>query len=259
MLLPEIFTLGSSFKKYFEIVPAYTDELKTEAFRVRHQVYCKDLKFESERSSELETDEYDTHSLHLLIRFIKTNEFVGCTRIILPQPGVSGYSLPFEEMCASTLDQSIVDSLPRNCIGEVSRLAVISRFRRRRGDMKASVTISDEDYGTVDQPRFPFIPIGLYIGTIELARKHGINYLFMLTEKRLACHFERLGANVQFIGDSIDHRGKRIPSMLNIDEIISNMRLIFRPLYRAIAADIKKNSLGAQTISASSESMHKLL
>lgn len=245
MLLPEIFTLGSSFKKYFEIVPAYTDELRNEAFRIRHQVYCEDLKFESERTSKLETDDYDAHSLHLLIRFIKTNEFVGCTRIILPQSDASGYSLPFEKMCAATLDRSIIKSLPRDCIGEVSRLAVISRFRRRRGDIKASVTISDEDYGTIEQPRFPFIPIGLYVGTIELARVHGVNYLFMLTEKRLASHFERLGANVQFIGDSIDHRGRRIPLMLNINEIINNMRFIFRPLYRTIAEDIKKNSLDA--------------
>ncbi len=42
MLLPEIFTLGSSFKKYFEDVPAYTDELKMEVFRIRHEVYCRD-------------------------------------------------------------------------------------------------------------------------------------------------------------------------------------------------------------------------
>jgi len=245
MPLPEISVLGSSFKKYFEIVPAYSDELKNEAFRVRHQVYCEDLHYESEQSNKLETDDYDVYSLHLLIRYVKTNEFVGCTRIILPQSGVTGYSLPFEEICAPTLDRSIVDTLPRNCIGEVSRLAVISRFRQRKGDMKASVTISKDDYGTIDQPRFPFITIGLYFGTIELARKHGISYLFILTEKRLARHFGRLGANVQFIGDPIDHHGRRIPSMLNVNEIISNMRFIFRPLYQAIAADIKKNSLDA--------------
>ncbi len=65
-------------------------------------------------------------------------------------------------MYVTTIDQSIVDSLPRDRIGEVSRLAVISRFRQRKGDMKASVTISSDDYGTIDQPRFPFMPIGLY-------------------------------------------------------------------------------------------------
>lgn len=245
MLSPKIFTLGNTFKKYFEIVPAYTDELRTEAFRIRHKVYCEDLKFEAKRSSKLETDCYDAHSLHLLMRFVRTNEFIGCTRIILPKLGAPNNLLPLEEMCAATLDRSIIDSLPRNCLGEVSRLAVDSRFRRRSGDIKGPVTISEEDYGTINQPRFPYIPIGLYYGTIELARLHGISYLFILTEKRLANHFEKLGANPKTVGDPIDHHGERIPSMLNVNEVIDNMRSIIRPLYLTIAADIKKNSLDA--------------
>lgn len=243
MPLPEIFTLGSSFKKYFEIVPAYTDALKNEVFRIRHQVFCEDLKFESERQNKLEMDDYDSHSLHLLIRSIKANEFIGCTRIILTQPNNASYPLPFEKVCAATLDHSIMETIPRESIGEVSRLAVISRFRKRKGDVKGPFSISDEDYGTINQPRFPYIPISLYMGTIKLAHSHGVNYLFMLTEPRLASHFQKLGADLQIIGDSVNHRGKRIPSMLNINEVINNMRFIFRPLYRTIVADIEKNGL----------------
>lgn len=243
MLLPEIFTLGSSFKKYFEIVPAYSDALKNEVFRIRHQVFCEDLKFEPERQNKLEMDNYDSHSLHLLIRMIKTNEFIGCTRIILTQPSNISYPLPFEKTCAATLDHSFMETIPRKSIGEVSRLAVISRFRRRKGDVKGPFSISNEDYGTTDQPRFPYIPISLYMGTIDLARMHDVNHLFMLTEPRLASHFQRLGANLQIIGSPTNHRGKRIPSMLIVDETINNMRLIFRPLYRTIVADIEKNGL----------------
>ncbi len=185
MSSPKIFTLGNTFKEYFEVVPAYSDALKDEAFHIRHKVYCEDLKFEAERSSRLETDDYDAHSLHLLMRFVRTNEFIGCTRIIFPKLDDRNKLLPLEEMCAATLDRSIIDSLPRNCLGEVSRLAVDSRFRRRKGDTNAPITISDEDYGTISQPRFPYIPIGLYYGTVELARLHGINYLYILTENSL--------------------------------------------------------------------------
>jgi N-acyl amino acid synthase of PEP-CTERM/exosortase system len=130
-------------------------------------------------------------------------------------------------------------------MAEVSRLAVIKKYRRRLGDKDKPINISKNDFGSLFRPRFPYIPVGLFIGTIELARLNGITHLLMLTERRLAVHFMRLGANVNFIGKPIEHRGKRIPSVIDINEVIKNMRWIFRPLYRTIAKDIQgvsKNS-----------------
>lgn len=245
MFFPELFNLGRSFKKYFEIIPAHTEILKNGAFQVRHQVYCEDLKFESERSNKLETDEYDAQSLHLLIRSKTSDEFIGCTRIVLTNQSNPDQPLPFEKICNSAIDYSILDplKLTRKNVAEVSRLAVISRYRRRKSDHSDSpVSISKEDYGSIDQPRFPYIPIGLFMGTIELARLNGIDYIFMLTERRLADHFRKLGANLRFIGEPVEHRGKRLPSILDINETIRDMRFIFRPLFKTIKADIKKNS-----------------
>ncbi|MEO7558962.1 MAG: PEP-CTERM/exosortase system-associated acyltransferase [Nitrosospira sp.] len=240
MFLPKIFNLGNAFKQYFEIVPAYSEALKDEVYRVRHQVYCEDLKFERVRPDRREIDEHDANSLHLLIRNVKTKEFIGCTRIVRTEPENPHYSLPFEIACANALDLSIVDpaKLPRQSIAEVSRLAVIARYRRRKGEATKTVGISDEDFGTPDLPRFPYIPIGLYIGTIELARLNGIDTLFVLTEERQATHFSKLGVKLQIIGSPVEHHGKRIPSMMSVSGIIHNMRSIFRPLYRTIAADI---------------------
>lgn len=244
MLLPEFLNLGKSFKKYFEIVPALSETLRNEAYRVRYQVYCKELRYESiQRPDQLEIDEYDSHALHLLIRDIQTNEFIGCTRIICAQSGNSAHTLPFERICAKSLDRSIVDPtrLPRHSIAEVSRLAVIARYRRRRGDSDKPINISEEDYGTLDRPRFPYIPIGLYIGTIELARLNGIEHIFMLTESRLSSHFNKLGADIRIIGDPVEFHGQRVPSVLNINQVIKDMRLIFRPLYQMIAIDVKRH------------------
>jgi hypothetical protein len=44
------------------------------------------------------------------------------------------------------------------------------------------------------RPRFPYITVGLYLRTIELAALHEIETLFMLSERRLARHFARLGS-----------------------------------------------------------------
>lgn len=235
----EIINIGATFSEHFEIVPALSEELKNEAFRVRHQVYCEDLNYESQRASKYETDEYDINALHLLMKSVRLNKFIGCTRLIRPSTDDPYQLLPFEKCCGSTLDYSKVGSLllSRNKIAEVSRLAVISEFRRRKGESERPINLSDEDYGISNHAhfRFPYIPLGLFIGTVELAYIHNIDILFMLTEKKLAMHFSKLGANLDFIGIPIEHRGVRIPSMVNTLEIIKNMKPMFRPLYNLIS------------------------
>ncbi|SFU47466.1 PEP-CTERM/exosortase system-associated acyltransferase [Nitrosospira multiformis] len=243
MFSPEKFNLGNAFKQYFEIIPAFSNALKEEVYRIRHQVYCEDLEFESIRPDRREIDEHDANSLHLLMRSVKTNEFIGCTRIIRPRSGDPYYQLPFEETCASVLDRSIINtgSLPRDKIAEISRLAVVNGYRRRKGEAHMPASISEEDFGTQGLPRFPYIPIGLYLGTTELARMNGIDTLFVLTEERLAQHFGKLGVKLQVIGGAIEHHGRRLPSMMSVTNIIRDIRSIIRPVYNSIAEDIKRN------------------
>ena len=192
---------GSVAKKDFEIVPAFSDALKDEVYRIRHQVYCEELAFEPRRSDGRERDEYDAHSLHLLIRSEQIGEFIGCTRLVRTRPKDPHYPLPFEKACAATLDRSIVDParLPRDSIGEISRLAVLARFRKRQGEENHATGLI-QNFGTLPHQRFPYILADLYLGTIELARLNGIDTLFVLTEERLARHLRMLGVKIQAIG-----------------------------------------------------------
>ncbi|GAB4169167.1 MAG: hypothetical protein OHK0026_12320 [Rhodocyclaceae bacterium] len=241
MFLFELLNLGEGFRKYFEIVPAMTDELRDEAYRLRHAVYCEELGWEPLRPDGLESDEYDAHSLHCLIRAKKDGRFAGCTRLILARPGEPHHPLPFEKACAATLDRSICDpqALPRHTIAEVSRLAVISRYRRRKGEERTPMAISDDSFGSKDQPRFPYIPVALYLGTIEMAARSGIDTIFVLTEPRLAGHFAKLGVQVKRIGGAVEHRGTRVPSMMSVQGILSGLNFIVRPLYRAVAREVE--------------------
>lgn len=248
MPLPVKLDLGSAFKQYFEIVPALSDALKDEVFHVRHQVFCEDLAYEALRQNQRESDEYDAHSIHVLIRSVKTGGFIGCTRIIRTRPDDPLYPLPFEKICVDVLDRTLVDpaKLPRDTIAEVSRLAVIARFRRRRGEEKNALPDSDEDLGTDEQPRFPYIPISLYLAATELARLNGIRTCFVLTEERLASHFRKIGFEPQTIGTAVEHRGRRIPSMMAPATVIENLRDILRPLYQEVAYQVAKNMQIAQ-------------
>lgn len=240
MFLPEIFYLGKAFKQYFEIVPALSDALKDEVYRLRHQVYCEDLAFEPPRPDKRERDDYDAQSLHLLIRSVQVGDFIGCTRIVRTRPEDPHQPLPFEKSCAATLDRSIVDpaKLGRDTIGEISRLAVISRFRKRKGEAQTPLGNYDKNFGTWKQPRFPYISSGLFLGVIELACLNGIDTLFMLTEEREVSSISRLGVKIQTIGGPVEHRGKRVPSMIRTRGVLENLSFLVRPLYRTIAAEI---------------------
>lgn len=233
--------LGASFRSYFEIVPAITSALRDDVYRIRHEVYCEQLGYEPENADRKEQDEYDAHSLHCLMRTsTKPQRLVGCTRLVLTRPDDPDYPLPFERACANAIDRSIIDpaKLPRKSIAEVSRLAVSAEFRRRKGEQQDPVAVSGDNFGTPQQPRFPFIPIGLYLGTVAVAERSGIETMFLLTEPRLLEHFNKLGMQITQIGGAIEHRGMRIPSMMPVASIIKEMRSFVKPLYREICEEI---------------------
>jgi len=240
MFLFELADLGAGFKKYFEVMPALTNELRDHVFRIRHAVYCEELKYEPARADRRETDEYDAHALHCLIRSVQTGAYVGCTRLVLARPGDPQYPLPVERTCAETLDRSIVDPqrLPRHTIAEISRLAVIARYRNRRDEEKTPAPLNDQSFGTAERPRFPYLTVGLYLATVELARLHNIATLLVLTEPRLAHHLGRLGVDLRQIGGPIEHRGMRMPSIMTVASIVDGLNFLVRPLYKVVAEEV---------------------
>ena len=231
--------LADGFCKYFSIDAAVTPAQLDAVFNIRHQVYCEDLKFEPEHPDRKETDEHDSNSLHCLLRTAgATPQPVGCTRLVCARAGTPDYLLPFERTCEQTLDRTIVDParLLRERIGEVSRLAVVAAFRRRRGEARQVFGLDSGDYGAPFQPRFPYVPISLYLGVVALAARNQIDTLFLLTEPRLATHFARLGVDIRQIGQPVMHRGARIPSMIDVPAIIADLRPFLRPLWDHIYA-----------------------
>jgi N-acyl amino acid synthase of PEP-CTERM/exosortase system len=230
-------SLGDSYKRYFEIAPALDEERINDVYFIRHDVYVRELGFEEVRPDQRETDQYDLHSLHCLVRTAdEPTRLAGCARLVLTDPNALDAPLPFEVYCKDVLDRSIIDpaKLPRDKIAEVSRLAVMSEFRRRKGESRSEAPVATRDFGDRDQPRFPYIPISLYIGAVLMAKRHGIDYLFTLTEPRLAAHFGKLGINVIPIGEPVEHRGLRVPSVMHVPEIYPSLRKLIRPLWHTI-------------------------
>lgn len=230
------------FGQYFRVSPALDAASRDEAYFIRHDVYARELGFEPVQANARETDRYDRHALHCVVR---TNDHnvrpVGCARIVLPDPRNVHAPLPFEIACKDSLDRSIIDpaTLPRHRIGEVSRLAVMGEFRRRKGEGQRAVTLSSGDTAGCPLARFPNIPVSLYFAAVAMAQRQGVEYLFTLTEPRLAKHFARGGVKIQAIGAPIEHRGMRVPSLMRVSEMFANLRSMVRPIWHEVHAQIE--------------------
>jgi N-acyl amino acid synthase of PEP-CTERM/exosortase system len=240
MPVPQALELCEGFRSRFEIVPATSDALVEQVHRVRHRVYCEDLGFEAIRPDARERDAYDDHAVQLLLRKAGEGAPIACARIVRPDQSNPSCPLPFERLCAASLDRSIVDPalLPRSTVAEVSRLAVISEFRRRKGEALQPAPLSEGDFGAEISPRFPYIPVSLFFGIVAIAGIHGIESLLMLTEPRLATLFAKLGVTVRQIGSPIEHRGLRIPSMMLVREIVRDLNTSCRPLYLELMDEV---------------------
>lgn len=261
MLTFEPLNLRQGFLAHFELLPALDEKSRNQVYTIRHEVYCEELGYEPVHEDRHEHDQYDRHSLHCLMRTTDDTEtLAGCTRLVLTNPENPAEPLPFEEICQGHLNGGGLrpDQFPRQHIAEVSRLAIRYMFRRRRGEKHDPLPVHKRDFGETTTPRFPFIPVGLYLGTVAIAELQGIEKLFVLTEPRLAEHFAKLGVDIVRIGEPVQHRGLRIPSVMDVEGIIKGIRPFLRPMWELIREEVRTGFERATRVPSESVLMQSL-
>lgn len=236
-----IASFSEGYRKFFEVVPATNDQLKWHNYHLRHEVYARELGWEPLRDDEIETDAHDRHAVHCLMRAVASHMFVGCARLVRADPRNPDAPLPFETACADHLDRKVIDPtrLDRARIAEISRLAVIGQYRRRPGEAGSAFTIND-DFGIAPRIRLPYLTLGLYLALIALARWHKIDTLFVLAEPTLAHRIAQLGIEMRSIGTPVEHRGQRVPTMLQVNQVVANLAPYIRPFFDTIGDEIER-------------------
>ena len=176
-------TILAAFNQYFKMVPACSEELKNEVYKLRFQVYCNETRFEDplQHPGGIECDEYDNNSIHYLIRHRRSNAYAATTRLILPSTldikklfpievnttidnpdllksiprnklaEVSRFCVSKESLFPIEVNTKIdnpdlLKGIPRNKLGEVSRFCVSKGFKRRKCDKANSLTGINENY-----------------------------------------------------------------------------------------------------------------
>jgi N-acyl amino acid synthase of PEP-CTERM/exosortase system len=216
-----------AFNEYFEIVPATSDELKKEVYKLRYQVYCIETKFENPEHypDGLEFDEFDQQSVHYLIRHRKSGEYAATTRLILPDANNPEKLFPVELHCE--IDNiAVMQPINRIHLGEVSRFCVSKTFKKTKNEAHTIAGIDEEwpDYFTLDERRtFPHISLALMVCVIKASYENDIYYTYAAMEPALLRFLTTLGINLIKIGPLGDYHGERWPTMLKATDLQDNV------------------------------------
>ncbi len=219
------------FYKCFEVVSANTPELIDEAYKLRYQVYCEEKGFEDAEQfpDGREFDEYDRRAAHSLIRHRESGVFVGVVRLVLPDSSDSGELLPAEQYCPLNSHPELAE-IPRHSVAEISRFSVSKTFRRRIAETDSISGIYQDEAAnsTTVHPRFdrrllPHVTVGLIVALVRMSREHSIHYCYSVMEPTLIKLLGRFGLHFQSVGQPVDCRGLRVPSLFNLGDLPAMM------------------------------------
>lgn len=242
----DVETIASHFASFFKPDVSNSESSVKASFGIRHLVYAEELKLEPENEQRLETDEFDSQSLHCLIQHVGTERFAGTVRIIRSETPEE--KLPIEKYCEHSITQDELHpkNFARKDIVEISRLAVPSEFRRRqmdRFDGAATGGINEATYSEKELRCFPFIAIGLYLTATAVLMQRNIHHCYVMVEPRLARSMRLVGLDFKQIGPVVDYHGKRAPFFINPMEVQASLRPGFNELLDTITAKIMPDNV----------------
>ena len=215
------------YNSLFEGIVANVEELKHECYKLRYQVYCDEHEWlrtsNPYMAEKLECDEYDQHSVHVLLRLRQTGEYVGTARLILHPPEEKMGVFPIHALCR---ENNIVlpEFFPLPRIAEVSRFCIVKDFRRRALDTIATAFYSPEELEADRQRILPSMSLGLLAMLTMLIRCNGIEMVCAEMEPFLMQLLGKLGIHWISVGPLIEFHGKRQVSYLVIEDYLRQCR-----------------------------------
>ncbi len=222
--------LYDTFHNHFEVVSADTMSLMEKAYRLRYQVYCRENPYEDADSfpDQMETDEYDMHSSHSLVRCRVTGQYAGLVRLVMPNPVNPDKPLPIEKFCNSNDENTRIDlsTIPRESLAEISRFCVSRESRRVCSEKAASAAGSgcaDDLHVDAYKRLLPHITLGLFAGILRMSMQHNITHLLAVMEPTLLRFLTRFGIHFHKIGPLIDYHGNRQPAITVVDEVLAGI------------------------------------
>lgn len=192
------------FDNKFEVFLCDTFESKMINFALRYKVYCVETEYEDPSSfpEQVEYDEYDSNSVHFIVRKKGSHDWIAGMRLVLDLP----HRLPCYKH--SAFDQP--EKYSAHVTGaEISRLCIVSDFRRKQA---GSVSCLGDTVVELSQRRpDPMVVLGLMRAADHYCKENEIPYLFGLQANSLARILKSVGFQIEPVGQVCNFRGERRP------------------------------------------------
>jgi N-acyl-L-homoserine lactone synthetase len=166
---------------------------------LRYQVYCVENHYLD--GDELEVDQFDLHSHHVIVRDNVSGEVVGTVRLVLWQQDMPEASFPMQQVSPASLRHYV----PLRTTAEVSRFA-ISKARRDLVGVKAGL-----------------LRLLLVQGVVRLSAELGITHWVAVMEPSLLRLLKGSGIHFNPIGNPIEYHGLRQCCYAKIDALLARV------------------------------------
>ncbi|OHZ00495.1 PEP-CTERM/exosortase system-associated acyltransferase [Salinicola sp. MIT1003] len=237
-------SLYDQFHQQFEFVLATSEADKRYVYHLRYQVYTSEFGhvMPGEPERQLEYDEFDRSALHCFIRHRATQEPVACIRVIYPGSGHGLRELPIEsnsrgEFCHAELNP---DLLPRDLTCEVSRAAILGRYRKRQSmpDPVAEnegpiYPRTDNDYKVAS-----LLGVSVYLASTVMIGLMERRHALALMEPRLARLLGRFGLVFLRVGNIQQFNGVRAAYYIDQHQAEGALKPELQSFYRDIVGSL---------------------
>ncbi|WP_189444102.1 PEP-CTERM/exosortase system-associated acyltransferase [Salinicola rhizosphaerae] len=237
-------TLYEQFHEIFEFVLATDPADKHSVYGLRYEVYTREFghAMPGNPDAGLEYDEFDNMSLHCLVRHRLTREPVACIRVIYPT-GVTPDMPSFLPIEANARGQ-FLDREPnpaqfsRNSICEVSRAAILGRYRRR--DVTESASSHDFPSTSRDYEVASLLGVAVYLSSTAMIGLIQRQHAFALMEPRLARLLGRFGLSFKKVGNNQQFNGIRAAYYIDQLQAVEKLRPELRRFYTIIRQSLHR-------------------
>jgi N-acyl amino acid synthase of PEP-CTERM/exosortase system len=215
---PDISVTGiEHYNSVFASSIADRTEDRADCFRIRYQVYCIDNAFEDPEDNPdgLETDTYDSHSVHSLLTQRSTGNAIGTVRLVLPSHGGEKRVLPMRQL-AGDIAGDAQAPFPIDRTAEISRFSIAKSFRQHTPDQGVEATLTPEEWRKL----LFHLPLGLIKSCVEMSAREGITHWAAVMEPALLRLLTRLGIHFNPLGSLVNHHGRRQPCWADLDALL---------------------------------------
>ena len=234
------------YSQYFEVFLADNAEGKDVHYRVRYQVYCMETGYEDPgvHPDKKESDLYDKDSVHFIVRARATGDWIGAMRLVVRPL----HKLPISEF--ATIDNELLlkhsgarSMADFNRCAEVSRLCVVSQYRRRAHERHVPHQIpwnpdDDADRSAIEERRkAPWLMLALLHAARNYSAEVEIPYWFFLTPHSLARIIKSLGMKLEQTGPGCEHRGTRYPYVASMPGNFDQLQLKYPDLAETLSKE----------------------